>query len=266
MTLETAIAETATVLNIDTSLALSLVTRIDVLKIKGYTAGEAASHFADYLGFLGLPDDEASHELFATRWMDHKVWIKIPEDLKHYLNSDTPLFTQAREEPIYRKTPFYAAGITKTPLGVLRNPEDGGSVRKAPALDEGLDNFIIHQFLPDVFYLEVANNQVQSVLNLGLPAQPNGDDAYKIYLDAESARSNLSIDLMTADKELHTARPSLTDYTLIQLEVSKMEINNDAFYTKNITGHKGRTGNLGYFYVGHVPASGCKVSRSNKTT
>lgn len=254
------LADTAKTFNVPEYTASKIVTLIDVCKMRGLTGGEAASKFADLLGFLQIADDVRSHEYFATRWTDHKVWIKIGLAEQQYLNNETPLFTQSRLEPVYNKTAFYDQGCQKVDLGVNTNPITGGSVRRPARLEESFSNFIVHEYLPDSFFLETFKTRVHGILANGLPDVPDVD-AYRIYVSADTARQSLSRDLIT--KGVSASRASLLDYTLLELNVDKMQMNNDVFYTKTISGHKGQGSNYGYFYSADVPASGIRVSTQN---
>ncbi len=255
------IAECMLALDVSETIAQKLVTCIDILKLRGYTGGEAASKFADYLGFLRLSDNSVSQTFFAHRWVDHKVWIPITADLKQYLHSDTPLFTQSRLEPVFRSEPFYHAGLTKVDPGVNSNPEDHGTVRQAKPLPEAYQNFIIHEYLPNHFYYEVHNSMVEKILSGGLFEVDDDENPYKIYITDVEARTNLTKDLITSGKR--SDRTDLLDYTLLRLKVSKMQMDNRVFYTKTISGHKGQSSAYGYFYKGAVPASGCSIAPTN---
>ncbi len=252
-------------MDVDVPTATRLVHFIDVLKMKGFTGGEAASRFADQLGFLRIPDNRVSHEFFAVRWTDHKVWITVTDDLKQYLNNSTPLFTQSRLEPVYRDIPFYEAGLERVDPGVNRNVRNRGTVRNCPRPSEQYSNFIIHENLPDSFFLEVPNTSVQATLENGLPPIDISANAEprKVYVTVHEARSNLAKDLIS--KGLPATQANLVQFTLLALNVDKMEMNNDVFWTKTLSGHKGQGSNYGYFYTGAVPADGCSIAHHNLT-
>jgi hypothetical protein len=123
------IVEAATIqLSLPQDTVEKLVKFIDIQKIKGLVGGQAASKFGDFLGFLGIPDNSLSQQFFGDRWSDHRVHIQVPDDLKHYLNNDTPVFTPNRLEPQYQEKPFYEQGVTRVASGTYGNPENGGSV------------------------------------------------------------------------------------------------------------------------------------------
>ncbi len=244
-------------MGVNTVIASKLVHFIDVQKLKGLTGGQAASRFADYLGFLRLPDDAASHEFFASRWNDHLVRIPITPELEKYSETSTPIFTRPRLEPVFNKTPFYNAGLTKVETGVTRNPEDGGSVRKPPPSTISYSNFIIEEFVPAQFYFEIHNEQVEDFLTNGLKAL-SGEAELQIYPSAHDAHANLVRDLrMRGNKITHAL---LGEHTLVSIASEKMQLNNDVFYTKHLSQNANAT--YGYFYTGGVPAAGCAVAEN----
>lgn len=266
--LEDVIGRCMAALGVDRPTAAKLALKIDSFKMRGLTGGEGSSRFADYLGFLRIPDSEVTNEFFAYCWTSPLVWTPICPELRPFLNRETPLFTQSRLEPVFHSTPFYEQGLTKVKTGVNFNPEDGSAVRKPKGLTEDYSNFIINEFLPKTFFIEVKNDEVSQVLAEGIRATNEGDDSdeddeHTLYLKSDDARANLASDLRTHNRLV--TREALLQYTLIEIETSKMQINNKVFYTKTVSGHKGQGSNYGYFYSGSVPPSGCHVSSENLT-
>lgn len=262
MTLDQIIRDCCNALNVTEEVAAKLVIFIDLQKVQGQVGGYALSKFADYLGFLQVHDNAASTQFFADRWADHLVRVDIPHSHMKYLNPEAPMFTPSRLEPQYNQTPFYDAGIEKVPTGVNRNPHDGGTVRKAPPTREAYENFIVQQFLPKEFYLEITNESVPTVVVQGLP-KVSFDAAYPLHVTAEEARHGLN-------KHLHSllhrmvAKSDLMKYTLVKIDTSKIEINTDVLFTRNdLEAGSARSG--GYFYLGNIPAEAIKVADENIT-
>ena len=262
MTLDQIVRDCCNVLNVTEEVAFKLVQFIDLLKIQGQIGGYALSKFGDYLGFLQIHDNEASTQFFADRWSDHMVRIEVPQNYMKYLNIEAPMFTPSRLEPQYNKVPFYEAGIEKVPTGVSTNPHNEGTVRKAPLPREAYENFIIQQFLPSEFYLELPNESIPTVLSEGLP-EVSFESAYPLHVKDEEARHGLS-------KHLHSilhrmvAKSDLMKYTLVKIDTSKIEITTDMLFTRNdLEAGSARSG--GYFYLGKIPAAAIKVADQNIT-
>lgn len=254
------IEEEAAILNLSPEVVRKLVTFIDLRKIEGQIGGLASSMFGDFLGFNRLPYTEQLSEFFARRWADHMVQITIPKEYMKYLPGDTPLFTPSRLEPVYNKVPFYEAGIDKTPPGVNTNLHDYGTVRKPPPMREEYENFIVSQFVPPTFFLEVANESIPTVLAEGLP-EVDFEDPYHLHLNAEDARSGLSKHLHNLTQRV-AAKQELLQFTLIELHTLQLELTADVFFTRNgLDAGSARSG--GYFYTGKIPASAITVSDEN---
>jgi hypothetical protein len=229
-------------------------------KVMGQVGGMASSKFGDYLGFLRIPDDEKMQKFFAERWADHMVRSEVPKEYMKYLSPDAPMFTPSRLEPFYNPTPFYEAGITKTDPGVNRNPEDGGTVRKPKPMPEGYENFLIEQFLPEAFYIELTNESIPSVLKDGLP-EVTFDNPYPLHVTAEEARRGLNKHLHHTTHRIVTPQ-ELKRYTLVVIDVNKIEMNADVLFTRNdIEAGSSRFG--GYFYSGKIPPTAIKVADEN---
>lgn len=258
--LEQIVTAAADKLQMPYELALKLITFIDLQKIMGQVGGMASSNFGDYLGFLRIPDDWQMQEFFAERWKDNMVRIKVPKDYEKYLHSDAPIFTPSRLEPIYQKKPFYDQGVEKVPVGASRNPFDGGFVRKAPPIEDDYSNFIIEDYLPQNFYMEVPNNEVPKLLREGLPAV-NVDNPYVLHIHVEDAR--LWLNKTLGEKLRRLARKTdLLHYTLIHIEAEKLRIDNDVFFPdNNLHKHSARTG--GYFYAAEIPHDAISVAHEN---
>lgn len=246
---------------VDEKTVIRLVTAIDEYKLQGLTGGEAAEKFGDLLGMLQIPYTEVMQHFFARRWQDHVVWITVPQSMKHYYSGDTRVFTISRLEPSTINTHFYMNGITPTLPGDCRNPEDGGTVRKAPPLADGYSNFIINQFVPEQFYIEVPNVSVMSVLSTGLAATDE-TEPYTLFSDIEQCRGSLYASLT----QRHGGKPlDHKDFTLLSVHRSGLQLDNDLFYTKQLHAHKQGSRTNGYFYIGAIPASAIKVSIHNRT-
>lgn len=262
------VQRTSSTFGLDAETAALLVNRIDLLKLQGFTGGQALSQFGDYLGFLRIPDNEQSLEFFAQRWADPLVWSPITKENVRYLNPETPLFTQSRLEPHFMSSPFFKQGLTKVGTGVSYNPEDSSALRKAPGLTEDYSNFVVSAFLPPAFFVEVKNSEVQAVLEHGIEATHEGNDSspedeHVLYLTPEDARANLAVDLRR--QQLPVSRATLLEHTLLEIATDSMTIDNRVFYTKTVSGHKGQGSNYGYFYSGSVPPGGVTVSKLNLT-
>lgn len=256
------ISATASSYDVSVEVAYKLIAFIDLQKIMGAIGGMASSKFGDYLGFLRIPDDERMQNFFAERWADHMVRIDVPREYQKFLSPDAPMFTPSRMEPFYNKTPFYDAGITKTPTGMNRNPEDGGTVRKPKPMPEGYDNFLIEQYLPTAFYLEVVNEAIPSILNDGLP-EVTFNEPYPLHVTANEARSGLNKHLYHKNGRIVT--PSdLMRYTLIRIDPTKIELTTDTLFTRNdLEAGSSRQG--GYFYTGKIPSSAVSIADENIT-
>lgn len=256
------VATAAETLSISVETAYKLVAFIDVQKIMGAVGGMASSKFGDYLGFLRIPDDERMQQFFADRWSDHTVRIDVPKECMKYLSPDAPMFTPSRLEPFYNKTPFYEAGVTKVDPGNNRNPEDGGFVRKPKPMPEGYENFLIEQFLPQKFYLEIPNDTIPRVLKDGLP-EVTFDNAYPFHVTAEEARRGLSKHLLHHQSRI-VSHVDMMRYTLVEIDTNKIEMNADVLFTRNdIEAGSSRFG--GYFYSGVIPSNAIKVADENIT-
>lgn len=262
MALDTAIEAGCAKLGLSFEIVTKLVECIDLLKIKGEVGGYASSKFSDYLGFLQLADTEAMREFFAERWSDHMVRIPVPKEYMKYLNAEIPLFTPSRLEPQYNKTPFYEAGIEKVPTGKNTNTHDVGTVRKAGPMRESYQNFVIEQFLPPAFYIELPNESIPCVLSEGLP-EVDFVNPYPLHTSAEDARQGLNKHLHHTLRRMVTPA-ELMRYTLVKLDSSQLEFNEDVFYTRNgLDAGSARSG--GYFYIGAIPAKAISVADENIT-
>lgn len=248
-------------LKLATETVTKLVTFIDIQKIKGYTGGQAASRFADYLGFLGIADNAVSHEFFASRWTDHRVWIDIPENLRHYVDQAAPLFTPGRLEPKYETRPFYEQGIPQVAPGTTCDPTTGHSVRTAPALTESYSNFIINVNVPQEFYIEVANSAIDRTLTTGFESDP--EQPYRLYASAAEARDSLYRELAHSRATRGPRAGVAGDYTLLTVATEHMELNNDLFFTMKIAGRKQSTTSAGYFYRGYIKPKGIRIADEN---
>lgn len=249
-------------LSLSKEIILKLIKFIDFQKVKGITGGYAASAFGDYLGFLRITDNEYTQAFFGERWGDHMVRTPIPQDWMKFLNAEAPLFTPSRLEPQYNDVKFYDAGIEKTLTGMTTNLHNHGTVRKAPPTRESYENFIIEQFLPKQFFIELLNESIPTILSQGLP-EVTFDTAYPLHLNEEDARHGLN---KLLHNELHrmVSKSDLMKYTLAVLDTSKIEINSEVFFTRNdIEAGSARAG--GYFYIGAVPAKAIKVADKNIT-
>ena len=256
------VAQAADSFGIDVDTAYKLVAFIDLQKIMGQIGGMASSKFGDYLGFLRIPDDERMQGFFAERWADHMVRIDVPKEYEKYLSPDAPMFTPSRLEPYYNKTPFYDAGLTKIPVGASRNPEDGGSVRKPKPMPEGYENFLIEQYLPTSFYIELPNESIPTVLKQGMP-EVTFDTAYPFHVTAEEARRGLGKHLHHQNTRIVTSQ-DLKRYTLVCIDVSKIEVTSDTLFTRNdLEAGSARFG--GYFYSGSIPPKAIKIADENIT-
>lgn len=249
-------------LGVTPEIAQKLIHFIDLQKIKGLTEPYACSNFGDYLGFLQLMDTDEMKLFFIERWGDHVVWTTVPKDYMHFLNGETPMFTPSRLEPQYQDKPFYKEGIEQTPLGQNHNTFDCGSVRKVKRPDDPYSNFIIHQFLPDFFYMEVPNDWVATLLQEGLP-EATVENPYSLSMSVEEARSELQKKLYNDTHQVVT-KTQLLGYTLIGISTDKLELNNDVFYTNNLLMR--RTSRVaGHYYLGAIPADAISIANENIT-
>lgn len=262
MKLDQIIRDCCNALNVTEEVAAKLVQFIDLQKVQGQTGGYALSKFGDYLGFLRLLDNEASLQFFASRWEDHLVRIEVPQTYMKYLNSDALMFTPSRLEPQYNKVPFYDAGIEKVPTGVSTNPHNEGTIRKAPDPREAYENFIIEQFLPKQFFIEMPNAAIPTVISEGLPAV-TFDKPYPLHLTEEEARRGLSKHLHNVNHRMAT-KADLMSHTLLCVTTSELEVTADLLFTRNdMFAGSSRSG--GYFYIGKIPAKAIKVADQNIT-
>lgn len=249
-------------LGLSTEVVTKLIQFIDFQKIKGITGGYASSSFGDYLGFLRIADNETTQSFFGERWGDHMVRTQVSQHYMKYLNAEAPLFTPSRLEPQYNEVKFYDAGIEKVNTGVTTNLHNHGTVRTAPPAREGYENFIIEQFLPKQFFIELPNESIPMTLASGLP-KVTFDTPYPLHLTADEARHGLN-------KHLHSvlhrmvSKSDLMKFTLVTIDTSKIEINSDVFFTRNdIEAGSARAG--GYFYIGDVAAKAITVADQNIT-
>lgn len=249
-------------LELNAETVLKLITKIDLLKIEGQIGGMASSKFGDYLGFLRLPDTQVMQEFFARRWADHFVRITVPKAYMKYLPGDVPLFTPPRLEPVYSRVPFYQAGIEKTETGVNTNPHNHGTVRKPRPYSESSEAFIIAEFVPVHFYLELPNETIATVLMEGLPAV-NEEAPYPLHMTAEEARAGLSKHLHNVSHHI-VSKSDLMRHTLVTIAVDKLDITSDNFYT-NSGLEAGSTRAGGYYFVDKIPAAAIKVADENIT-
>lgn len=260
--LDSIVRDAASFLGVPKETALKLVAFIDLQKIMGNVGGMASSKFADYLGFLRLPDNTITQQFFASRWEDHLVRIDVPKEYLKYLSGDVPLFTPSRLEPQYNPVPFYEAGLEKTLLGVNTNPHDHGTVRKPKPMREEYENFIIQQFVPQRFFLELPNESIATVLSQGLP-EVTFENPYPLHITVEEARTGLNKHLHNLNHRIVT-KADLMRHTLIEINTEKLEINSDVFYTRNdLAAGSSSTG--GFFYIGKIPAKAISVSDENIT-
>ena len=238
-----------------------MITRIDLFKLQGRTGGEAAEKFGDFLGFLRIPYTLVMQEFFARRWTEHVVWTRVPLDMPEYYTNQDSLFTVARLEPSTVETPFYKNGIQSLPSGDCRNPQDGGTVRKAAPTEEDFSNFIISQFVPQHFYIEVKNTDVEDVLTNCFPAS-DYTDPLRLYGDITQVRGTLMTDLV---QQRGYTKLTHKDFTLIEIDSYAIELNNDYLYTKKLHAHKQGSRLNGYFYIGAISSKAISVSKENRT-
>jgi hypothetical protein len=243
-------------------IAQKLISYIDLQKIKGMTEPYASSKFADYLGFLQIPDTQEMQTFFAERWGDYIVWTQVPKEYMKFLNPEGPLFTPSRLEPHYRERRFYESGVPQVPMGKNTNTHNEGSVRTIPAEKELYQNFVVYQFLPEFFYFEAPNEWVPSMLHEGLPAVEH-DKPYRLHLTVEEARADLHKHLFRANHQM-ISKTDLLSHTLVQFETSKLVMNGDVFFTQNDL-MQGSARSAGYFYIGQVPSNAIQVSSENIT-
>ena len=234
-----------------------LVTFLDVQKIKGSVGGEAAEAYGDYLGFLGLPYNEAQKQYVSDRWNDPRVWIDITPDLEKFLVSDTPLFTPHRLEPVYQAQPFYRQGITAVAPGTYGNPEDGSSVRKAPRLTETYSHFLVNAYLPEKFYMELLNSAVEDALSKGL-SKTLHSSPYRLYASRDEAEDSLHKELLGRTA---TQLPHITfdDYTVLAIDTSFMDLDLAVFFPRKLSGHRFSSRGFCHYYLGSVAKEGISI-------
>lgn len=262
MKLDQIIRDCCNALNVEEDLAAKIVQFIDLQKIQGQTGGYALSKFGDYLGFLRVLENETTLQFFASRWADHLVRIEVPKNYLKYLNDEAPMFTPSRLEPPNNTTPFYDAGIEKVPTGVSTNPHNEGTIRKAPEPREAYENFIIEQFLPKHFFIELPNESIPTVLSEGLPAV-TFDKPYPLHLSEEEARRGLNKHLHNLNHRIVT-KAELMMHTLMCITTEELEINADLLFTRNdMFAGSSRSG--GYYYIGKIPSKAIKVADKNIT-
>lgn len=260
--LQTVLDRVVAHLSLSPEIANKLVRFIDLQKVKGLTSPYASSKFGDYLGFLQIPDTEAMQQFFVERWADHVVWSEVPKEYMKFLSAEMPMFTPSRLEPRYQETRFYDAGLVKVPAGENSNPENGGSVRTVPREEDSYGNFIIFQFLPEYFYMEVPNGWVATLLHQGLP-EASDENPYSLSMSIDEARSELQKKLYN---ETHTVatKVKLLNYTLIAIDPTELKLDNDVFYPNNsLYRHSARS--FGHYYTGEIPAKAISIAHENIT-
>jgi hypothetical protein len=142
------------------------------------------------------------------------------------------------------------------------NPQNGGTVRKAPAIGDDFSNFIIHQFVPEHFYIEVPNTDVANVLENGIPAT-DYDSPTQFYKTIESARGTLYAKL---SQQRGGANKLIGhDFTLIEIDSYALTLNNDMLYTKKLHAHKQGSRQEGFYYIGSIASKALSVSKYNRT-
>lgn len=249
-------------LGVPEEIAAKLVNFIDMQKIKGMTEPYASSRFGDYLGFLQIPDTAPMQQFFSERWADHVVWSQVPNAYMKFLNMEMPAFTPSRLEPQYQDKPFYQQGLPQAKLGDNYDPGTGGAVREVARGEDLYTNFIIYEFLPDYFYMEVPNDWVATLLQEGLP-ETDDSKPYSLAMSIEEARTELQKKLYN---ELHSVvtKTQLLRYTLIAIDPAQLELNNDVFYPSNAA-YRRSARSIGHYYTGAIPASAISIAHENIT-
>jgi hypothetical protein len=171
------------------------------------------------------------------------------------------LFTVARLEPSTVDAPFFKNGMPTIDLGDDRNPQNGGTVRKALPPGEDYSNFIIHQNVPDRFFIEIKNSDVEHILSSGFP-ESDYTDPLRLYGDIEQVRGTLMADLV---QQHGSTKLTHKDFTLMEVDSDAIQLNNDYLYTKKLHAHKQGSRQDGYFYIGAIPPKAVLVAKENRT-
>jgi hypothetical protein len=230
-----------------------LITFIDLRKVEGQLKSYASSKFGDYLGFLQIPETEATFSMFDDRWKDSRIRIKIPKEYEKYVASDHPMFTAPRLEPSIDNRPFYKQGIQPSMNPCAYDSKRGGNIKVPQELLDDYSNFLIEDNIPEVFYMMIRNNQVESVLKNGLP-ETDYDDPYVLSDSADSAKS-IFLSYFKAGENKVLA---LKSGTLLKINSDFLEKNNDVFYTQKFGMHRMHRMH-GYFYTGEILAKALSV-------
>lgn len=250
---------------------------IDLQKIKGFNHPEALTAFRSFIRRMIMKDfgagmsepefdvEERFVEWFNQRWDDRHVYIDVPEEYLKYLNGDHALFTPPRLEPIdvihFNKTPFNERG----PKGFISRPK-GSSLRVADGEDDDVPyrTFVVRQNLPRHLYMEVPESVATKALVDGFDEVDRDDKAYLLGKSVEAARSAAAG--RSQQQDAFGSKTDSEDRVALSVDVEALELNQDKFYTKKLSGSKNKGGHrtFGIFYEGKIPATALSLVKAQK--
>jgi hypothetical protein len=256
MSLQKALATTCKKFSsLPTSKVEALFFFIDRLKLQGHTVGRAFSNYCDHLPLLGIACTDLTDQFFAYRWADKRVWIPVPVDLKDDLGT-MPLFTPFKidEGDIYKcrapLPPYVHPGTT-------RFSDEGHDTQLIPMPRDPSTFFIIDEFIPEHFYMELPNDEVLDALRSGLPNAPY-DEPYRLALSPEGAKGSLVKLRLERREPIKYVHAALSDYTMLSVDTNKMDLDPDHFKI-HISHHHKATNYAVYLYTGDIPAQALEV-------